>query len=94
MEANESANADLSAAVNEAVKLGATEISNSYGSGEETGEEAAYNHPGVVITASAGDEGYYGWDEVFNEGPPAYPKSRRYRPRFRPWCRSAVPRSN
>jgi hypothetical protein len=67
VEANESANADLSAAVDEAVKLGATEISNSYGSGEETGEEAAYNHPGIVITASAGDEGYYGWD-VFNEG--------------------------
>ena len=67
VEANEPRDADLATAVKEAVKLGATEISNSYGGGEETGEEAAYDHPGVVITASAGDEGYYGWD-VLNEG--------------------------
>ena len=58
--------ADLGTAVNEAVKLGATEVSNSYGGSEEAGgEEAAYKHPGVVITASAGDQGYYDWDYVF-----------------------------
>jgi subtilase family serine protease len=64
VEANESTNAALATAVDEAATLGATEISNSYGGIEEAGEEAAYNHPGVVITASAGDEGYYGWDEL------------------------------
>jgi hypothetical protein len=73
VEANESANADLAAAVDEAVVLGASEISNSYGGEEETGEEAAYDHPGVVITASAGDEGYYGWDEL-NAGSSSLPE--------------------
>ena len=67
VEANEPTDADLAAGVNEAVKLGATEVSNSYGGSEEAGGEAAYNHPGVVITASAGDEGYYDWD-VVSEG--------------------------
>jgi hypothetical protein len=33
---------DLATGVNEAVKLGATEVSNSYGGTEEAGEEAAY----------------------------------------------------
>ena len=53
--------ADLEAAENEAAKLGATEISNSYGGSEassETSENSAYNHPGIAITASAGDSGY------------------------------------
>ena len=59
--------ADLAASVNEAVSLGATEVSNSYGALEtEMGEaeQAAYNHPGVVIAASAGDSGYLNWDDV------------------------------
>jgi len=67
VEANAPTDADLAAAVNEAVKLGATEVSNSYGGPEEAADEAAYNHPGVVITASAGDGGYYDWD-VISEG--------------------------
>jgi hypothetical protein len=68
VEANEPTDADLATSVNEAVKLGATEVSNSYGGPEEApGEEAAYNHPGVVIAASAGDDGYYDWD-VVSEG--------------------------
>jgi len=67
VEANAPTDADLAAAVNEAVKLGATEVSNSYGGPEEAADEAAYNHPGVVITASAGDGGYYDWD-VVSEG--------------------------
>jgi hypothetical protein len=74
VEANEPSDADLVTAVKEAVKLGATEISNSYGGSEETGEEAAYNYPGVVITASAGDDGYYDWDEVNKKRPPALPE--------------------
>jgi subtilase family serine protease len=52
----------LGSAVNEAARLGATEISNSYGGGEsssDTSYDASYyNHPGVAITASAGDNGY------------------------------------
>jgi hypothetical protein len=69
VEAKEPTDADLGAGVNEAVKLGATEVSNSYAGTEEAeaGEEAAYNHPGVAITASAGDDGYYEWDAL-NDG--------------------------
>jgi subtilase family serine protease len=54
--------ADLAAAVNEAAKLGAHVITNSYG-GDEFGTETyepAYNHPGVAIVASSGDAGYFG----------------------------------
>jgi subtilase family serine protease len=52
----------LGAAVNTAVRLGATEVSNSYG-GRETFldnwyENTYFNHPGVAITASTGDAGY------------------------------------
>jgi hypothetical protein len=58
---------NLATAENTAAALGATEISNSYG-GVETGitgaNAAAYNHPKVVITASTGDDGWYGWDHV------------------------------
>jgi subtilase family serine protease len=45
-----------------AVKLGAVAVSNSWGSGEYKYERHAtkgvFNHPGVAITASAGDGGY------------------------------------
>jgi hypothetical protein len=52
---------DLAAGEDTAVALGANEISNSWG-GEETAiDEAAFNHPGVVITAAAGDSGYLNW---------------------------------
>jgi subtilase family serine protease len=61
VEANSATDADLTTAVNEAAALGATEISNSYGGSEtssETSLNSAYNHPGIAITASAGDSGY------------------------------------
>jgi hypothetical protein len=59
VEANSSFSNDLEAAEQRAVAEGATEISNSFGGpGFETG---AYNHPGVVITASTGDYGYNNW---------------------------------
>jgi len=61
VEATSNSLANLGAAVNEAAALGANEISNSYGAGEfsgETGYEGAYNHPGIVVTVSAGDNGY------------------------------------
>ncbi len=62
VEANSSSLADLGAAENEAVALGANVISNSWGAGEysgETSDETRYfKHPGVVITASSGDGAY------------------------------------
>jgi Subtilase family len=60
VEAETASSEDLAAAANEAVALGATEVSNSYGSvvGEEKEVVSAYDHPGVPITVAAGDEGY------------------------------------
>jgi hypothetical protein len=53
--------ADLAAAEDTAARLGAQVISNSYG-GRESGftqaEAKAYDHPGHVIVASAGDLGF------------------------------------
>jgi N-acetylneuraminic acid mutarotase len=62
VEANSNSITDLGAAVNEAVKLGAQYVTNSYG-GPESSEETTwdsryYRHPGVVITAASGDDGY------------------------------------
>ena len=60
--ANSTSFADLGTAVNRAVALGASVVSNSYGGGESSGETATqnayYNHPGVAITVSSGDNGY------------------------------------
>lgn len=67
VEADSNSNADLAAAVNTGVRLGAGVISNSYGGPEgHSGRavQAAYNHRGVVITASTGDDGWYGWDRA------------------------------
>jgi subtilase family serine protease len=53
---------DLGAAVDTAVNLGATEVSNSYGSAgpepDQTFFDHYYDHLGVAITASAGDQDY------------------------------------
>ena len=50
---------NLGTAVNRAVTLGAKYVSNSYGGGEDGSEPSSdaayYHHPGVAITASAGD---------------------------------------
>lgn len=74
VEADSSSNDDLAAAVDRAVTLGAKEVSNSYGGPETDGStpsvRASYNHHGVAITASTGDDGWYGWDR-FNEGVPS-----------------------
>lgn len=48
---------NLAAGVNRAVALGANVVSNSYGGSEFASTSTAYNHPGHVITASAGDNG-------------------------------------
>jgi subtilase family serine protease len=58
VEANSAANGDMSAAVNTAASLGASAISNSYGGDETGGDDEAYNHPGIIVTASSGDSGY------------------------------------
>ncbi|MER6330803.1 S53 family peptidase [Streptomyces sp. NPDC001034] len=62
VEAKTASMTNLGTAVNEAVKLGAKFVSNSYGGSEsssDTSYDSSYfNHPGVVITASAGDSGY------------------------------------
>jgi len=50
----------LATAENTAARLGAHAISNSYGGGESGSSyyEGAYNHPGIAITVSSGDDGY------------------------------------
>ncbi len=62
VEASNNSFASLGTAVNEAVKLGANAVSNSYGGGETAAEGAYtseyYDHPGVAVVASAGDNGY------------------------------------
>jgi PKD repeat protein len=76
VEADNSEFTNLAAAVNEAVSLGATEVSNSYGGPEArfSGVEEAFNHRGVVIAAATGDDGYDDWTYL-NDGyvPPAKP---------------------
>lgn len=69
VEADSDGDSDLAHGVDAAAKLGATEISNSYGSAELLGGQlssratiAAYNHPKIVITASTGDDGWDDWD--------------------------------
>ena len=61
VEASSATYANLGAAVNEAAKLGANEISNSYGGGDSSADsslDSYYNHPGIAVTASSGDSGY------------------------------------
>jgi hypothetical protein len=61
VEADEPEMADLAAAVDTSVALGATEVSNSYGGTEAHGTTAFakdYSHPGVAVVASSGDSGY------------------------------------
>jgi len=72
--------ADLGAAVNEAASSGATEISNSYGSAESSSllHDTHYDHPGIVITASAGDNGYLDKQASSGGGLPEYPASSPY----------------
>jgi subtilase family serine protease len=61
VEASSTSVTNLYAAVDEAAKLGATVISNSYGAPEyssEASDESHFNHPGIAITVSSGDNGY------------------------------------
>jgi subtilase family serine protease len=62
VEADSASFNNLGTAVNTAIHLGATVVSNSYGSREKLADATAmahyYNHPGVILTASSGDNGY------------------------------------
>jgi subtilase family serine protease len=60
VEAATTSMANLGASVDEAVKLGAVAVSNSYGGPDASDSSYGryYHHPGVAITASAGDNGY------------------------------------
>lgn len=60
VQASSASYGDLATAVNTAARFGAHAISNSYGGGEYGSRyyESAYNHPGIAITASSGDEGF------------------------------------
>ena len=62
VEANSASMANLGAAVNTAVSMGAKYVSNSYGgsisSSDPSTDSSYYKHPGTVITASTGDSAY------------------------------------
>lgn len=67
VEATNASTKNLAEAVDTAVRLGADIVSNSYGgpeAGVTTNTKLAYRHPGVVITAATGDDGWYDWDFV------------------------------
>ncbi|MBI3380354.1 S53 family peptidase [Candidatus Gottesmanbacteria bacterium] len=71
VEANSNSYSNLMTAVDRARALGATAISNSYGSGEFSGEtsfDSHFNFPGLAITFSSGDGGYG----------PEYPAASQY----------------
>lgn len=61
VEASSNSDNNLGLAVDEAARLGADVISNSY-SGPESNDEPAlarhYDHPGIAITVSSGDNGF------------------------------------
>jgi subtilase family serine protease len=61
VEANSNSSSNLYAAVDTAARLGANEISNSYGGGETSSDPSNnghFNHPGAAITVSSGDSGF------------------------------------
>jgi hypothetical protein len=83
VEAENSAYPNLIAAERTATgAFAATEVSNSWGGSEAElteNEIAAFDHPGTVITASAGDDGYLNWTQWEGEplqfDEPAFPAS-------------------
>jgi hypothetical protein len=80
VEATTQSFAHLEQAEAAAIASGATEISNSWG-GSEAGQTPAFesispfNHPGIVITASAGDNGYRNWNAAGPERYTEFPAS-------------------
>jgi Subtilase family len=64
---------ELETAENAAVALHASEISNSWGGPESAGDSSAFNHPGIVIAAASGDDGYLNWDQYATRNEPGSP---------------------
>jgi hypothetical protein len=62
VEADSNNDGDLFHSINQAVRMGAKFVSNSWGGAEDPSQtsfdRSALDHPGVVITASTGDDGY------------------------------------
>jgi 6-phosphogluconolactonase (cycloisomerase 2 family) len=79
VESNDSLSNNMGAAVNEAAALGATVITNSYGGAEfsDSTNQSSYVHGSAVITASAGDDGYFNYQSSTQQHrantPAAYP---------------------
>jgi hypothetical protein len=63
VEARSSEYGDLSTAEATAARLGAREVSNSWGGEEPATDSPAFDQPGVVVTAASGDSGYLSWFE-------------------------------
>ncbi len=79
VEASSESLAAFEEATDTAVRLGAEEISISWGEAEPATvleEGAAFDHPGTVITVAGGDTGYLNWASPEAErGRPEYPAS-------------------
>ena len=77
VEASHSNSTYLARAEDTAVRLGAKVISNSFGTPESASYPIpasvyrAFNHPGIVITAASGDDGWGFWDYA-NDDPTGY----------------------
>jgi hypothetical protein len=64
VETNSGEYPSLETAEDTAVALGASEISDSWGGSEPASDSNSFNHPGTVITAAAGDNGYRNWTDA------------------------------
>ena len=75
VEGNAPTDADLGTAVNTAVRLGANVVSMSFGGAESAAsvEDAKryYDHPGVLLLAAGGDDGYDPANEEFPASAPS-----------------------
>jgi len=79
VEAESNTFANLDTAEEEAVSLGATEISNSWASPEAAGDtsrDALFDHPGIPITFASGDNGYD--NHELGAAAPSYPAASPY----------------
>jgi hypothetical protein len=50
-------------AAEDTAALHGQEISNSWGGPEDGADSSAFDHPGIVVTAASGDDGYMNWDQ-------------------------------
>lgn len=77
VEASDTTYLSLEAAEETAVRLGASEISNSWSGGEPATDSSVFDHPGIVITAASGDDGYLNWQSqnLDARGTVGYPAS-------------------